>query len=182
MSYLPRPNCWSGSGIKPSTDIPHFQECNITISINGTRYPSKIDNQLRYHINGSYFKRYMQHQYKWNEKVWLMIDTTSFGRFFAQLSTTKQVQQHMEFIYNLQSIGKHKLRMSAPHPTSTHGQCPCCLTKQETQQHLLICKMNQQCKKALARFHNAGTASNGNRFNQIFTDLVGQWLTDPTVS
>jgi hypothetical protein len=45
---------WSGSGIKPTTAIPHFQEYKITISINGTIYPSKIDNQLRYHINMVY--------------------------------------------------------------------------------------------------------------------------------
>ena len=35
-------------------------------------------------------------------------------------------------------------------------------------------------KKSSLIFHKTGKAGNDNRYSQIFTDLVGQWLTEPT--
>jgi ribonuclease HI len=43
----------------PSQQTPHTPWLKITIEINGRRYPSQIDAQLRYHINGSYLKNYL---------------------------------------------------------------------------------------------------------------------------
>ena len=40
---------WSGKGIRPTETLQHFAELRVTVSINGVRYPSKIDEQLRYH-------------------------------------------------------------------------------------------------------------------------------------
>jgi hypothetical protein len=169
---------WSGSGLKPMTAIPHFAECKVTVSINGIRYPSKIDQQLRYHINGSYLKQYLQLRYKWNEKVWNMIDFTSFGQIFAKLPCSKQVQQ-MKFTYNLQPIGEHTQRMSGNLTTENPGRCPCCKTDLETQFHLLQCRLNKQRSPAIAKFCKTGKARDGNQFIRIFTDLVEQWLVDP---
>ena len=54
---------WVGHGKKPTTRIPHLAEFRVTISINGIRYPSKIDQQLRYHINGSYLRQHIQQRH-----------------------------------------------------------------------------------------------------------------------
>jgi hypothetical protein len=44
---------WSGSGLRPSPQLTHMHEHKITIAINGVIYPTRIDEQIRYHINGS---------------------------------------------------------------------------------------------------------------------------------
>jgi hypothetical protein len=102
---------WSGIGKKPTKDVPHLGEMRVTVSINGIRFPSKIDEQLRYHINGSYLKTYMQKHHRWNEKVWNLIDFDSFGQYFAHLPGRKQVQ-YMKFVHDIQPLGLHKQRMS----------------------------------------------------------------------
>ena len=47
---------WSGYGMRPSPQIMQLQEYQVTIAINGDIYPTRIDEQIRYHINGSYLK------------------------------------------------------------------------------------------------------------------------------
>jgi hypothetical protein len=166
---------WSGKGLKPTATIPHLAEMRVTISINGVRYPSKIDEQLRYHINGSYLKAYMQHRNRWNEKVWNLIDFDVFGKHFATLSGKKKVQ-HMKFVHNLQPLGFQKQQIT-PHPLPTEiTQCPCCRQAMETQLHMLQCKNNPLRKNSLKQFHKDCCRKDGNRFPQIFADLVGQWL------
>lgn len=169
---------WSGSGLKPSTAIPHFPEFKVSILINGVRYPSKIDQQLRYHINGSYLKNHLQHQYRWNEKVWHMIDFSNFGRFFEKLPVSQQIQ-HMKFVHNIQPIGEHKQRLTKHSTTQDHIRCPCCHIAKETQLHLLQCRLNKGRKPALAKFIKKDKKHGGNPFRRIFADLVAQWMTDP---
>jgi hypothetical protein len=45
----------------PQTKREHIQEEMISITINGERYTSNIEDSIRYHINGYFLKRYMQH-------------------------------------------------------------------------------------------------------------------------
>ena len=80
---------WSGQGRKPTPQTPHFPEYKISISINGVRFPSKIDQQLRYHINGTYLKQHLQKQHRWNEKVWYQIHFEAFGRHFQNQYISK---------------------------------------------------------------------------------------------
>jgi ribonuclease HI len=168
---------WSGAGVKPTATLPHLDEMRVTISINGVRFPSKIDEQLRYHINGSYLKTYMQYKYRWNEKVWNLIDFDAFGKHFGILSGRKKVQ-HMKFVHNLQSIGFKKQQMAQQPlpPETTH--CPCCCQVLETQLHMLQCHQNPFRKKALIQFNKDCSRKNGNWFPKIFADLVSQWFSN----
>jgi len=171
---------WSGKGLKPKTQIPHLVEFRVTISINGVRYTSKVDQQLRYHINGTYLKQYLQSQHRWNDKIWHLIDFTSFGRHFGKLTGTKMIQ-HMKFVHNLQPIGSNLKKRVRP----IHGDldnaflCPCCRMEVETQPHMLQCKKNPHRKKSLATFKKTTSRRDNNRFTQIFGDLVAQWLAHP---
>ena len=169
---------WSGRGQKPIETIPHFPEFQVSILINGIRYPSKIDQQLRYHINGSYLKNHLQRRYRWNEKVWHLIDFTNFGRFFAKLSISKQVQ-HMKFVHSLEPIGEQKQRFASHSTSSEYASCPCCRTEIETQLHLLQCRSNRKRKQALVNFAKTDKIRGGNPYEKIIVDLVVQWMTAP---
>jgi hypothetical protein len=144
---------WKGKGTKPTTKLPHMSELRVSISINGVRFPSKIDNQLRYHINGSYLKKYMQSRNRWNEKVWHLIDFDSFGNYFSTLTGRRQVQ-HMKFVHDLQPLGSQKQKLQQHLISPELTQCPCCRKcEPETQNHMLQCPQNPLRKESLAQFH-----------------------------
>jgi ribonuclease HI len=95
---------WSGQGTRPTSKIMHLHEHQVTIAINGVIYPTRIDEQIRYHINGSYLKDFLQQKHGWSEKLWGNIDIMAFGRHFKTLSGPKRVQ-HMKFVHDLQPLG-----------------------------------------------------------------------------
>jgi hypothetical protein len=85
---------WSGHGMRPSPQIMHLQEYKVTIAINGDIYPTRIDEQIRYHINGSYLKEHLKRQHGWSESTWRKIDISAFGRHFKSLTSTKRSPAH----------------------------------------------------------------------------------------
>ena len=155
----------------------HLAEYRITIAINGVIYPTRIDEQIRYHINGSYLKEYLQRHHGWSERTWNTIDIAAFGRHFRSLAGNKRVH-HMKFIHNIQPIGVNK--------TKVHGstdeilsQCPCCKAQEETQFHMLHCTQNPSRAKAIKALRTACRKSDGNRFSQVIGDILEQWLSNP---
>jgi hypothetical protein len=174
---------WSGNGRKPTPNIPHFPEHKITISINGIRYPSKIDQQIRFHINGSYLKNHLQKRHRWNEKLWYSLDFDAFGRHFKKLDVHKQIQ-HMKFVHDIQPIGVNNAKLmyandATPKNTTSVSQCPCCCQALETQVHMLHCRDNPSRSKSLTKFKTHCKRRDGNWFLPIFADIIGQWMTDP---
>jgi hypothetical protein len=101
---------WSGKDIKPSSTTPHLHEHKVTIAINGVIYPSKIDQQICYYINGTYLKDQLLKQFEWNDATWNIIDITAFGRHFKTLNPASRVQQ-MKFVYNLQPLRVQQSKM-----------------------------------------------------------------------
>lgn len=169
---------WKGKGIKPSTTLPHLHEMRVTVSINGVRFPSKIDEQIRYHINGSYLKQHLQNRNRWNAKVWDLIDSTPSADISAPcLSASKQVS-HMKFVHNLQPLGYHKQKIHSHSLPPEITNCPCCHSSSETQLHMLQCTANPLRKESLAHFLKDCRRTDGSWFPCIFADLVGQWLTN----
>jgi hypothetical protein len=165
---------WEGRGSKPTPGIPHLHEHQITIAINGIIYPSKIDEQIRFHINGSYLKGYLQTLHGWNERTWKMIDMPAFGRHFKSLTDAKKVQ-HMKFVYNLQPTSECKAKIQSVVNTST-PLCPCCRQCTETQVHMVHCFENPARAKAIADFTQTCKKSDANRFILVLGDLILQWL------
>ena len=162
---------------KPTQYTNHVPWQQVSILINGTRYPSQVDAQLRYHINGSYLKQYLQQKHGWSEKVWMTIDMHSFGRHFKTLSPNVKIHQ-MKFVHDLLSIGHRKGLLSKARASEV-TMCPCCHIATETTYHLLQCKSNQGRSKAIAEFKNKVRVKEANRFGKVFTDIVDQWLQDP---
>ena len=168
---------WSGHGIRPSPQTMHLAEYRITIAINGVIYPTRIDEQIRYHINGSYLKEYLQRHHGWSERTWKTIDIAAFGRHFKSLAGNKRVH-HMKFIHNIQPIGVNKTKVHRS-TDETLSQCPCCKAQEETQFHMLHCPQNPSRAKAIKALRTACRKSDGNRFSQVIGDILEQWLSNP---
>jgi hypothetical protein len=167
---------WSGT--KPSPKITHLKEQKVSIAINGEIYPTRIDEQIRYHINGSYLKEQLKRKHGWSESTWGTIDITAFGRHFKSLAGIKQVQ-HMKFVHNLQSIGVNKAKIQRDQEEAMNN-CPCCTDHIETQQHLLQCRRNPARVKAINSITSATKKSEGkNKFFLVIGDFITQWLSNP---
>jgi hypothetical protein len=168
---------WSGHGTRPTQKIMHFHEYKVSIAINGVIYPTRIDEQIRYHINGSYLKDFIKRKKGWSEQMWSNIDIMAFGRHFKTLSGSKRVQ-HMKFVHDLQPLGVNQSRQ---HRSSDDelSKCPCCGIHEETQFHLVHCTDNPARVKAVLDLRKACRKSDGTRFLQVFGDILEQWLANP---
>ena len=170
---------WSGHGTRPSPKLMHLQEHKVTIAVNGEIYPTRIDEQIRYHINGSYLKEQLKRKHGWSECTWGTIDITAFGRHFKSLAGAKQVQ-HMKFVHDLQPIGVNMAKIQGNPDNTAVRQCPCCHEQDETQLHLLQCRRNPARAKAIQSLKSAIKKSEGtNKFYPIIGDFIDQWLSDP---
>jgi hypothetical protein len=95
------PMCWATSvrqflyQHKLSVNISDNHKHRITIAINGVIYPTRIDEQIRYHINGSYLKELIKRKHRWSKQLWNSIDITAFSRYFKTLST---IYNHWGFL------------------------------------------------------------------------------------
>jgi Reverse transcriptase (RNA-dependent DNA polymerase) len=172
---------WAGKGMRPTAKLIHLKEYLVTVAINGDIYPTRIDEQIRYHINGSYMKEYLKDKHGWSESTWGKIDINAFGRHFKSLTGTRRVQ-HMKFVHNLQPIGANqtKIQSAQDEEAKKSDKCPCCLNQVETQFHLLQCKSNPAREKAIKALTNATKKSDGtNKFTQVLGDFMAQWLDNP---
>jgi hypothetical protein len=70
VDALASDSCWSGKGSRPSPHTMHLSEHRVTILVNGTIYPTRIDDQIRYHINGTYLKEFLKEKHGWSESTW----------------------------------------------------------------------------------------------------------------
>ena len=162
----------------PTEISPHLSEQKITVVINGKRYPSQINAQIRYHINGSNLKQYLTTKQGWTEDTWYKIDLHTFGVHFRRLTMGQKVQ-HMQFIYDLQPVGRRKGQISKNDSDSV-TQCPCCRIEIENQYHLLHCRHNPKRTTSLAAFYKeVQRAQAGSKFGRIIADAFDQWFEDP---
>jgi hypothetical protein len=59
---------------KPMRSIDHIPCQRITLAINGQRYPSNWDTNIRWSINGTFLKQHLTNKHQWTEQQWNMID------------------------------------------------------------------------------------------------------------
>jgi ribonuclease HI len=162
----------------PKETIPHLSEQKMTVVINGQRYPSQVEAQIRFHINGSNLKHYLQAKRGWSEEVWGKIDIHNFGLHFKRLSMGHKVQ-HMKFIYELQAVGSRKGHISRTEDGPV-TRCPCCRNATETHEHLIHCKENPKRAESIKEFKKEACRSQaGSKFGRIIADAFDQWFHDP---
>ena len=155
-----------------------MHEFQVTIGINGTSYPTRIDAQIRYHINSTYVKEYYQAKHGWNESIWRTIDFAAFGRYFKSLPLHKRIH-HMKFVHDLQPIGVHKARRTKLGATDQISKWPCSYEETETQLHLLNCRKNPARREAVKELKSFCRKGDGTRFFPVIGDFFSQWLESP---
>jgi hypothetical protein len=150
----------------PKESIPHLNEQQISVVINGKRYPIQVNAQIRYHVNGSTLKHYLTTKQGWNEDAWNKIDIHNFGVHFRRLPMAQKVQD-MKFIYDLQPTGHQKGQLSKT-VNSPVTQCPCCRLAVETQYHLLHCRKTPHREASMTAFSKeVQRAQAGSKFGRI---------------
>ena len=165
---------------KPMRRIDHIPCQLISLKINGQRFPSNWDANLRWTINGSYMKTYVKEKQGWDEETWNTID---FAFVKAYCKTTKSTAKHkwFKFMHNLQSTGERKQKMNRKGDDVNISQCPCCNRQMETQQHMVLCEVNPKRTEALLELSNGGsTYKEHHNFTRAMTDCIEQWIYDPT--
>ena len=165
---------------KPMRRIDHIPCQLISLKINGQRFPSNWDANLRWTINGSYMKTYVKEKQGWDEETWNTID---FAFVKAYCKTTKSTAKNkwFKFMHNLQSTGERKQKMNRNGDEVNISQCPCCNRQMETQQHMVLCEVNPKRTEALLELSNGGsTYKEHHNFTRAMTDCIEQWIYDPT--
>jgi hypothetical protein len=69
----------------------HEHDAMISIKLNGVQLVSKIEECVRYHINGYHLRNYVQSKYKWTNQIWNTIDVKLMGNFHKQLDAKNQI-------------------------------------------------------------------------------------------
>ena len=124
-----------------STEVTdHIPESRITIAINGKRLVSRIEECIRYHVNGYHLRGYLQDIYKWSNSTWDLLDLATLGRFCRRMPAPNQTF-HTKFVYNQLRVGTRRLQVeSAKDPKLSI--CPCCRVHEENSDHLFQCLAN----------------------------------------
>ena len=164
----------------PRKHTDHLPSQQISLTINGKRFPANWDSNLRWSINGSYMKQYLLTKNDWSETIWGTIDFTMVRAYMNHKSSTDRTKW-FKYMHNLQAVGTRKQMMTGARSDIRIDMCACCQLHSESQQHMILCESNPKRGEALAELHSGGSKyREHHRFTTIFTDCVEQWLLDPT--
>ena len=161
-----------------SQTIDHLPSTLISISLNGRRLTGKIDEAIRYHVDGYPLRQYLQHKHSWDNKVWDSIDFYLFGRHFKQL-TPQEHTAHMKVVHDQQPLGKRRFQQ-ATIKDPAFQLCPCCKRAPETQFHLFQCTANPERQTILSQFQRTVCNSVIHPVKYVLTAGIQHWLQDPT--
>jgi hypothetical protein len=122
------------SGRSSRSNLLHFDPVQVSVSINRNRLPGKIEDSIRYHVNGTALKQYIVQHNKWLPFTVFCVDWYSFGLNFRKLCPTI----HMKLVHDIQPLGWKRYQILKSKETIL-SRCPCCKTAVETPTHFLTC-------------------------------------------
>jgi hypothetical protein len=132
--------CHQNKRAKPRRVTAHIPSMQMSISILTTRFYYKLDEHIRYHVNGSNLCNYIQTRHNWSDKVWDMIDMNAFGRNFKAIPLKYQ-PAHLKFIHNQLSLGDRQYQRSTV-KDDLLKLCPTCKSQDKNIHHFLHCTQN----------------------------------------
>lgn len=137
---------------RSSPTVPHIDDQQCSILINGVRLTSQYDESVRFHVNGYHLKQYTVSSNGWTNVTWNEVDFGVFGSHFRRLRPNQQVFQ-MKLVHNQLPLGERR-HQQAPIKADSLKLCPCCTTHPEDAKHLLTCQCNQGRKSAMLTLKN----------------------------
>jgi hypothetical protein len=161
----------------PQAQKEHIAEELFSLTIQGTRYSTKVDEHIRYHVNGYYIRQYMQSKNRWTDKTWTKVNMPALSHCKSQL---KPKDQHwmIKLIHNQLPLGKKRAHVSQVSDVNLQT-CPCCLRLPEDHHHFLHCGKNPNYKSSwsgLVTSLTKSTKTPRHPFNVAFLDCIDQWL------
>lgn len=159
---------------KPAPTTAHIPATKMSITINKIRYAGNIDANLRFQINGGYLRQYLQRKHGWSDRTWDTINLPALGRHLKTLPLNQHTA-HIKFIHDKQPLGIHQLRI-AKIKDAAIALCPCCMKKQEDQQHLLHCQENPARKEALHHLLKTLTGTDAHPYGISIAACIEKYL------
>ncbi len=158
--------------------LAHCPLTKVSISINGTRHPGKVEETIRFHVNGSPLRNYICESNKWSQEIASKVDWYNFGLRFRKLPPAAQISQ-MKFIHDIQPLGHNRVRRTTIADPKL-SLCPCCKTANETQLHMLTCPSQRPSRYSLLTdFHKTTCSGDAHPATKFFYRGLLQWFNNP---
>jgi hypothetical protein len=138
-------------------------------------YSTKVDEHIRYHVNGYYIRQYMQSKNRWTDKTWTKVNMPALSRYKCQLQPKDQ-HWMIKLIHNQLPLGKKRAHVSQVSDVNLQ-MCPCCLRLSEDHHHFLHCGKNPNYKSSWSGLVTSLTNSDKTplaSFNVAFLDCIDQ--------
>ncbi|MGV2339258.1 MAG UNVERIFIED_CONTAM: hypothetical protein LVR18_36350 [Planctomycetaceae bacterium] len=162
---------------QPMRNVQHLSSQKVTMTINGQRFPTNWDTNIRWTINGTYLKVYLQSKYNWSDATWQSIDHDHLYQHMRSLTHSVRVQR-LKFMYDMQPLGYKKQQMSQFVHNDVIANCPCCQNMIETPHHLIHCKSNPARSLAMVEL-TSQSKRESHPYTTAVLDCIEQWLTNP---
>jgi hypothetical protein len=167
------------SGRTSRTNLIHFAPMKVSVSVNRTRLPGKIEDAIRYHVNGTALKQYIVHKNKWSPFTTFCVDWYTFGLNFRHLRPNVQIQ-HMKLVHDLQPLGWKRYQISKSKETIL-SRCPCCKTEEETPIHFLTCTKQRPSRyRHLRDLQRSMGSTHAHPALALLYRGISQWLENPS--
>jgi hypothetical protein len=121
---------------KPITNSHYFSTCRVSLLVNGKRVTAKYAASIRFHINGTNHRRFLQGTKPgWHsDSVWNYIDFESLGGAFLTLTSTARTNI-CKLVHGWMNTGHQRVKLN----TNADSSCPRCGEASENQDHALRC-------------------------------------------
>ena len=161
----------------PQAQKEHIAEELFSLTIQGTRYSTKVADHIRYHVNGYYIRQFMQSKHHWNDKTWNKVNIRALFQYRKKLQPKDQ-HWMVKLIHDQLPFGKKRARIS-PVIDNNLQLCPCCTKSTEDRHHFLHCGQNPHYISSWTELLTTFTESTKtpyHPFNVVLLDCIDQWL------
>jgi hypothetical protein len=122
---------------RPSSNPLFFPSCRVSLSVNGQRITAKPAAAIRFHINGTNQRRYLQQtKPAWHHNnVWNSIDFEALGSAYKTLAPSNRTNIS-KMLHGWMNTGVQRAKITL----NTSSNCPRCGYSPEDQDHILLCR------------------------------------------
>lgn len=151
--------------IRPRAQPSFFPSSKVSLIVNRQRATAQYSNIIRFHVNGTKHKRFLQFARKlWSsEQVWNSIDMQGIGIAFKTLTKPRQ-HATSKMMHGWWNTGHQRATITK----ESHSGCPCCQMSDETTEHILRCRAIQPTRarylatitlKSAGKLHGNGSVT-----------------------
>ncbi len=120
---------------RPKNNPLFFPTSRICLVVNGQRITARFADSIRFHINGTKHRRYLQNlNPTWTDTIWNSIDMEGFGIAFNSLCLQER-RKTSKMLHGWWNTGHQRKKISP----QADSQCASCGYLDETQEHILKC-------------------------------------------